>query len=87
LIRNSPHASILVVLLLTSWDELDKSYIVADWELRADVMNDTSLSDDDEEWSRTLNNEPSDNEEEDEKSEELNEADDNHEEQYGYSVS
>jgi hypothetical protein len=38
------------------------------------------LSDDDEEWSRTLNDKLSDNEEQDEETEESNEADDNPEE-------
>jgi hypothetical protein len=74
-------------LLPTSWDELDNSCIVLGWDLGADTMDDTSSFDDDEEWFRTLNDEPSDNEEEDEGSEELNEADDTPEEQYGYSVS
>jgi hypothetical protein len=74
-------------LLLTPWDELDNSYIVAGWDLGEDVMEDSSSSDDDEEWLLTLNDEPSDSEEEDEESEGLNEADDNPEEQYGYSVS
>jgi hypothetical protein len=74
-------------LLLTSWGELDDSPIVAGWDPGADVMDSTSLSDDDEERSLTLNDEPSDNEEEDEESEELNKADDNPEEQHGYSVS
>jgi hypothetical protein len=50
-------------------------------------MDETSLSDDDEERFLTLNDEPSDNEEEDQESEELNEADDNPEEQFRYSVS
>jgi hypothetical protein len=50
-------------------------------------MEDSSLSDDDEEWSLTINDEPSDSEEENEENEELNEADNNPEEQYGYSVS
>jgi hypothetical protein len=74
-------------ILLTCWDELDNSHIVAGWDLGVDVMDDTSSLDDDEEWFQTLNDEPSDNEEEDEESEELNEADDNPEDQYRYSVS
>jgi hypothetical protein len=52
-------------LPLTSWDELDNSYIVAGWDLGADIMDNTSSSDNDEEWSLTLNDGPSDNEEED----------------------
>jgi hypothetical protein len=78
---------IVADLLLTSWDELDNSCIVTGWDLRADVMDDTSSLYDDEEWPLTLNDGPSDNEEEHEKSEELNNADDNPEEQYRYSVS
>jgi hypothetical protein len=80
-------AEIAADLLLKSWDELDSSYIVAGWDLGANVMDDTQSSEYDEKWSLTLNDKPSGNEEEDEESEELNEADDNPEEQYGHSVS
>jgi hypothetical protein len=69
-------------LLLTPWDELDDSFIVAGWDLAGDVMGNTSWSDNDEECSPTLNDEPSDNKEENRESEELNEADDNSEDQY-----
>jgi hypothetical protein len=74
-------------LLLTSGEELDNACTVAGWDLGEGVMDDTSSSDDNEEWFRTPNDEPSDNEEEDEESAELNDADDNPEEQYRYSVS
>jgi hypothetical protein len=40
-------------LLLTSCEELDNSCIVAGWDVGADVIDDTSSSDDNEEWSRT----------------------------------
>jgi hypothetical protein len=46
-------------LLLTFWDELENSCIVAGWNPRAGVMDDTSSSSDDEEWSLTLNDEQS----------------------------
>jgi hypothetical protein len=52
-----------------------------------DVMDDPSSSSNDEEWSLTLNDEPSDSEEENKESEELNETNGNPEKHYRYSVS